>query len=118
MTELVVLTPHKAADGLTLHKVKYALSAHKAGDGLTPHQVEDGLTTHKAADGLTTHNEENGQQALTGMRTVASELAKVGAESFWGPCVEEPHVCGMICGWESMEVRQLLFTRRGRWDGD
>ena len=50
------------------------------------------------------------------MRTVASELAKVGAESFWGPCVEEPQVCGMICGWESMEVRQLLFTGRGRWN--
>ena len=102
-----MLTPHKTGNGLT---------THKAGDGLTPHKVGDGLTPHQVEDGLTTHNEEKGQQALSGMRTVASELAKVGAESFWGPCVEEPQVCGMICGWESMEVRQLLFTRRGRWD--
>ena len=46
------------------------------------------------------------------MRTVASELAKVGAESFWGPCVEEPQVCGMIYGWESMEVGWSLTLRR------
>ncbi|KAL1736499.1 hypothetical protein EV714DRAFT_266454 [Schizophyllum commune] len=120
VTELVVLTPHKAADGLTshkvkyaltAHKVKYALTAHKGGDGLTPHKAGDGLTPHQVEDGLTTHNEENGKQTLTGMRTVASELAKVGAESFWGPCVEEPQVCGMICGWESMEAHQATVGK-------
>ncbi|KAI5896856.1 uncharacterized protein SCHCODRAFT_02616024 [Schizophyllum commune H4-8] len=109
VTELVVLTPHKRQDGLTAQE----------DNGLTPHEVEDGLTLHKAEDGLTPHKakalkekdgltplEEAGAQALAGMRTVASELAKVGAESFWGPCVEEPQVCGMICGWESMEAHQ------------
>ncbi|KAL1760377.1 hypothetical protein FB107DRAFT_270091 [Schizophyllum commune] len=110
VTELVVLTPHKAADGLTSHEVKYALTPHKTGSGLTA-QEDNGLTAHKVEDGPTTHNEENGQQALDGMRTVASELAKVGAESFWGPCVEEPQVCGMICGWESMEAHQATVGR-------
>ncbi|KAL1702509.1 hypothetical protein EV121DRAFT_281843 [Schizophyllum commune] len=99
VTELVVLTPHKAKDGLT------ALE-----EGTTP-QKDNGLTTHKVEDGLTTPNEENGKQALTGMRTVASELAKVGAESFWGPCIEEPQVCGMICGWESMEAHQATVGK-------
>ncbi|KAL1682271.1 hypothetical protein EV122DRAFT_287233 [Schizophyllum commune] len=100
VTELVVLTPHKAEDDHTARKA----NGFKA-------QEDNGLTAHKVDDGLTTHNEENGQQALAGMRTVASELAKVGAESFWGPCVEEPQVCGMICGWESMEAHQATVGR-------
>ncbi|KAI4527238.1 hypothetical protein K525DRAFT_285423 [Schizophyllum commune Loenen D] len=100
VTELVVLTPHKAEDDLTARK-----------DNGFKAQEDNGLTAHKVDDGLTTHNEENGQQALAGMRTVASELAKVGAESFWGPCVEEPQVCGMICGWESMEAHQATVGK-------
>ncbi|KAI5830746.1 hypothetical protein K523DRAFT_301977 [Schizophyllum commune Tattone D] len=100
VTELVVLTPHKAEDVLTARE-----------DNGFKAQEDIGLTAPKVDDGLTTHNEKNGQQALAGMRTVASELAKVGAESFWGPCVEEPQVCGMICGWESMEAHQATVGK-------
>ncbi|KAL1741445.1 hypothetical protein HDZ31DRAFT_45432 [Schizophyllum fasciatum] len=55
---------------------------------------------------LTPHNDADGPRVLASMGVVASELHKVGAESAWGPCVEEPQVCGMVCGWESMEVHQ------------
>ncbi|TRM64147.1 hypothetical protein BD626DRAFT_456609 [Schizophyllum amplum] len=64
---------------------------------------------------LLPRDEKEGPKALADMGGVAAELDKPGTGTYapceWGPSVDEPSICAMTCGWESMEVHKETVSK-------